>query len=154
VALEESAGGFGVLFVHFWLPDYAGHLTGWMSPSYIGVIGRDDAALGSLLDGLEAQGMLDGTLVILTADHGGVDFSHGGKSPEELTIPWIVYGPGVAAGTSIHVPVSIVDTAPTALWALGLDLPVGWDGRPVVEAFGLTAKEEGVREAVDSPCVE
>lgn len=152
VALDEAASGFGVLFVHFWLPDYAGHLNGWMSPSYIGVIGRDDAALGTLLDGLEAKGLMDGTLVIFTADHGGHNFTHGTNLPEDQTIPWIAYWPGVTAGTPIDVPVSIIDTAPTALWALGSDIPSDWDGRPVVEAFGLTPESAGVPAAMPDRC--
>jgi hypothetical protein len=151
-ALQDAATGFGVLFVHFWLPDYEGHLNGWMSAPYLKVIGRDDTALGTLLDGLQAKGLLEGTLVILTADHGGHGFTHGTTSPEDMTIPWIVYGPGVAAGTSISVPVSTTDTAATALWSLGLPVPADWDGRPVVEAFGLTAEQAGVPAAVLPRC--
>jgi hypothetical protein len=153
VALTEAEAGFGVLFVHFWLPDYVGHLDGWMSPPYIRIIGRDDIALGTLLDGLQTRGLMDGTLVILTADHGGHDYSHGTAIKEDMTIPWIAYGPGVVPGTSLTVPVSTTDTAATAVWALGLNLPAGWDGRPVVEAFGLSAEQAGVAEASPDRCL-
>jgi arylsulfatase A-like enzyme len=152
VALEEAESGFGVLFVHFFLPDYAGHLNGWMSNSYLEVIGRDDAAFGSLYEGLQAQGLLDGTLIILTADHGGRDFSHGTTSEEDMTIPWIMDGPGVNPGFSLTVPVSITDTTATSVWALGLNLPVDWDGRPVVEAFGFSAEQAGVSPAQPDRC--
>jgi arylsulfatase A-like enzyme len=151
-ALEESAAGFGVLFIHFFLPDYAGHLDGWMSASYLNVIGRDDSALGTLLDGLRARGLMDGTLVILSADHGGHDFSHATNSKEDVIIPWIAYGPGIVPGFSLTVPVSVTDTAATAVWALGLDLPADWDGRPVVEAFGLSAEQAGVSVAAPDRC--
>jgi arylsulfatase A-like enzyme len=139
IALEEAAKGFGVLFIHLILPDYFGHLDGWMTPSYLRGIDRDDAAVGVLVDGLQNLGLLDGTLILLTADHGGHDRTHGTYQAEDMLIPWIIYGVGVSAGTAIEVPVSIMDTAPTAVWGLGLALPGEWDGRPVVEAFGLQA---------------
>jgi arylsulfatase A-like enzyme len=136
-ALEEAAGGFGVLFVHLYLPDFMGHSSGWMSAPYIKIIDRDDTAVGTLFDGLRTLGLADGTLFIITADHGGHDLTHGTAQAEDTTIPWIIYGPGVLPGVSLTVPVSVMDTAPTGVWALGLTIPTDWDGRPVVEAFGL-----------------
>jgi arylsulfatase A-like enzyme len=139
-ALEEASPGFGILFVHLILPDSLGHSVGWMSPAYLNVIGRDDAAVGTLVDGLRRIGLLEGALIILTADHGGHDLTHGTYQAEDMTIPWIIYGVGVSAGLAIDVPVSIMDTAATAVWGLGLPIPADWDGRPVVEAFGLQAE--------------
>jgi predicted AlkP superfamily pyrophosphatase or phosphodiesterase len=152
VALEEAAGGFGVLFVHLILPDYMGHLVGWMSPEYLAVIGRDDAAVGTLIDGLRAKGLLDNALLILTADHGGHDTTHGTNLKEDMTIPWIIYGAGILPGEPITVPVSIMDTAATAVWGLGLTEPADWDGRPVVEAFGLQAEPLAIPTASPFHC--
>ncbi|MBN1438322.1 MAG: alkaline phosphatase family protein [Anaerolineales bacterium] len=151
-ALQESAAGFGVLFVHLILPDYFGHLKGWMSPDYLKGIGRDDTAVGTLIDGLRGLGLLEGTLIILTADHGGHGTTHGTRQEEDMTIPWIVYGPGVLEGVRLDVPVSILDTAATAVWGLGLDVPADWEGRPVVEAFGLRAELLPVSTAAPSRC--
>jgi arylsulfatase A-like enzyme len=53
-----------------------------------------------------------------------------------MTIPWIVAGPGVVPGSKLSRRVVVYDTAATAMWALGLDLPSDLDGRPVLEAFG------------------
>jgi hypothetical protein len=53
-----------------------------------------------------------------------------------MTIPWIATGPGIRA-VRLMTPVNTTDTAATAAWALGLPLPAEWDGRPVLEAFGL-----------------
>jgi predicted AlkP superfamily pyrophosphatase or phosphodiesterase len=151
-ALEESAGGFGVLFVHLILPDFFGHLDGWMTPPYIKGIGQDDAAVGNLVDGLRTLDLLENTLIILTADHGGHDLTHGTYQIEDMTIPWIIYGSGVLSGVSIDVPVSIMDTAATAVWDLGLAVPADWDGRPVVEAFGLQSELLPVATAAASRC--
>jgi len=151
-ALYEASSGFGVLFVHLILPDFFGHSAGWMSPAYLGGIGRDDAAVGTLLDGLGALGLMDNALIILTADHGGHDLTHGTYQKEDMTIPWIVFGLGVPAGIPIEVPVSVMDTAATAVWGLGLTVPADWDGRPVVEAFGLQAELLPIATASATRC--
>jgi len=151
-ALQEAAGGFGVLFVHLTYPDSFGHADGWMSAIYLSVIGHDDTVVGTLLDGLRADNLLDGTLIILTADHGGHDQSHGSADPADMTIPWIIFGPGVVAGPPLTVPILTTDTAATGVWALGLVLPSDWDGRPVVEAFGLNAESVPVATAAAARC--
>jgi arylsulfatase A-like enzyme len=92
-------------------------------------------------------------LFILTADHGGHDLTHGTAQAEDTTIPWIIYGPGVSPGVSLTVPVSVMDTAPTGGWALGLTVPADWDGRPVVEAFGLEDPSAPVSAAASYRCI-
>jgi arylsulfatase A-like enzyme len=151
-ALQEAAGGFGVLFVHLTYPDSFGHADGWMSAIYLNVIGRDDTVVGTLIDGLKAENLLEGTLIILTADHGGHDQSHGSLDPHDMTIPWIIFGPGVVSGPPLTVPILTTDTAATGVWALGLAIPPDWDGRPVVEAFGLTAESAAVATAAPNRC--
>jgi predicted AlkP superfamily pyrophosphatase or phosphodiesterase len=124
-----------LLFLHLPDPDSAGHAWGWGSPAQLQAVAEADAALGLLFDGLRQAGLWQGTLVIVTADHGGHDRVHGSADPRDTTIPWIVHGPGIRRGLELQGPVRVYDTAPTALWALGLPLPEGWDGRPVLEAL-------------------
>ena len=125
-----------VLFVHLPDVDGAGHAWGWGSDMQLRTVSATDALVGRLLDALEVAGIRDRTLIIVTADHGGHGTSHGSDREEDVTIPWIVHGPGVRAGHAIRRPVWIGDTAATALYALGLEVPEGWEGRPVVEVFG------------------
>lgn len=134
-AIPLLQAGFQVLFVHFPGPDAAGHLHGWMSPGYLATVANTDTAVGRLMAALDQAGQRETTLVILAADHGGHDHSHGSAHPEDTTIPWIISGPGVRQGLAIPFPVSICDTAPTAAWALGLLLPADLDGRPLTEVF-------------------
>jgi arylsulfatase A-like enzyme len=124
-----------VLFVHLPDVDMAGHLHGWLSSPQLDFVTRTDEAVGMLLAGLEETGRLDSTLIIVTADHGGIGTSHGGNDPESMTIPWIVAGPRVRAGYEIVGEVHVYDTTATAIWALKLPLPEIWSGQPVVEAF-------------------
>jgi hypothetical protein len=131
--------GFGLMFVHFPTPDGMGHLYGWLSPEQLSVLRRSDEAIGSILQALSDANMRAGTLVIITADHGGHNTSHGSRLPEDMTIPWIMLGPGVQP-LLLTEPVNTTDTAATAAWALGLPIPADWDGKPVTEAFGLPSQ--------------
>jgi hypothetical protein len=139
VAADKSIAqmyfGFGVMFVHMLGIDHAGHAHGWMSTEYIKAVGVVDRQVAVVLDALAAQGLADSTLVIVTADHGGHGKSHGSACDEDMTIPWIVAGPGVAAGRTLTSSVRIYDTTATALWVLGIPIPEDMDGRPVREAF-------------------
>ncbi len=136
---EELPLDFGVMFLHFPTIDGMGHAYGWMSPQYMSVARRADQALAMVLKDLEDHSLRDGTLIFLTADHGGHLQSHGTKKTEDMLIPWVVVGPGVHPGI-LKTPVETTDTAATAAWALGLPIPHDWDGVPVYEIFGETGK--------------
>lgn len=123
------------LFVHFDDVDHAGHTFGWKSPQYFKAVDMIDTLIGDLLTALKDAGVLDKTLILVTADHGGTGTKHGGDTIGELEIPWIIHGPGVAAGHEIKKPVNTYDTASTLLHALEIKQPAVWIGRPVTEAF-------------------
>jgi len=139
--IAEFPENFGLLFVHFPLVDGMGHVFGWLSPQQLSVAFRADEALGMILAELDARGLRAETLIIITADHGGHDTTHGSSLPEDMTIPWIVSGPGVQPGP-LTTQVHIMDTAATAAFMLGLPLPSEWDGVPVYEAFGLPIEKQ------------
>ncbi|MDK1117501.1 MAG: alkaline phosphatase family protein [Anaerolineae bacterium] len=128
--------GFDLMFVHFPTPDGMGHVYGWLSPEQYSVLFRADQALQTILAALEGAGLRDETLIIITSDHGGHGFGHGTRRPEDMTIPWIISGPGVEQKV-LSTNVNTTDTAATVAWALGLAIQSDWDGRPVLEAFGL-----------------
>jgi type I phosphodiesterase/nucleotide pyrophosphatase len=127
---------FGVLFVHLPETDERGHGYGWLSPEQLSVIRGADQAIGRLLAELERRNLRGETLIFVTSDHGGNGFGHGSASRENMTIPWIASGPGIQPKT-LTTAVHTMDTAATAAFALGLNIPTEWDGVPVYEAFGL-----------------
>lgn len=134
--IELLASGFEVIFAHFPNPDYFGHSTDWMSETYLNQMVSTDVQVGRVLTALQELGLADTTLVILTADHGGHDAAHGANMPEDMTIPWIVAGPGIVPGTRFESgSVSVMDTAATVLWALGIPAPPSVKGRPAQAAF-------------------
>ena len=128
--------GFGLMFVHFPTPDWMGHEYGWLSPEQFSVIFRADEALQTILNALQNAGMREDTLIIVTADHGGHSTTHGTRQLEDMTIPWVIAGPGVRHAV-LPTNINTTDTAATVVWALGLPLQPDWDGLPVLEAFGL-----------------
>jgi hypothetical protein len=138
--VEQAAQYFvekkpSIEFIHFSDPDDLGHAVGWMSDPQLEAVKHADKCLGTLVDAVHAAGMDGETLFILSADHGGHGRNHDGHIPEDRLIPWIAWGPGVRHGHKIESPIITLDTAATALWALGYPAPPDMKGKPVLEAF-------------------
>lgn len=126
-------------FVHFDQPDGVGHEIGHRTPAYYAMV-HDlvDKNVGIIRKAIKDAGMEKNTLVIVTADHGGKGKGHGGKSLDEVQIPWIAVGPGIRKNHEIKDVIITYDTAPTIAYALGLKTPQAWRGKPVMEAFEQT----------------
>jgi arylsulfatase A-like enzyme len=80
-----------------------------------------DAEVGRFVADLEQRGVLNNTILIISADHGeSFTADYGGHSGPKLhdaltRIPLIFKGPGFPPGLRIDQPVSQVDLAPTIL---------------------------------------
>jgi predicted AlkP superfamily pyrophosphatase or phosphodiesterase len=122
-------------FIHFADGDGAGHDSGWGSPQQMKAFAAADVALKKVRMAARKAGIEDSSVFILSADHGGHDKTHGTRSPEDMTIPWIAWGAGVKHGFRVTDAISTCDTAATALWLLGIPVPGDWDGKPVASAF-------------------
>lgn len=122
-------------FIHFTDTDDTGHKYGWGSKQQMRAFGDVDAALGTIFDAIHRAGIAGDTVVIISADHGGHAKTHGLNTPDDMTIPWVVWGEHVRKGFTIQAPVVTYDTAATALWLLGAPHPKDMDGYPVVSAF-------------------
>ncbi len=131
--------GFRFTFVHFRECDEAGHRYGWMGPQYVAAVQTVDAAIGQLVEAIEAKDGFRETALLVSADHGGSDRGHyrvlDPERVENVTIPWIAAGPGIPRGLRIGRVVRTFDTAPTVLALLGLGAPMGIDGQPVREVL-------------------
>jgi arylsulfatase A-like enzyme len=162
IACEVAAAFAGMVgklkpnlcFIHFGDPDVEGHAHGVFSPEKMKAFADCDAALAVIVKAIKDAGLLNTSVIILTADHGGHDRSaaeiaaltkpgqpapqigtHGSSSPEDVTIPWIAWGAGVRPHFTITAAVVQYDTAATALWLLGIPIPESFWGRPVTSAF-------------------
>jgi arylsulfatase A-like enzyme len=112
---------------------------------YDGELRDFDDFWANLIATLEDNGLLDRTLIVVTADHGEELFEHGllGHASttthatlydEVLRIPLIVRMPG----ENLEAPtcqVSQVDVMPTVLGLLGLSIPAGTEGRDLSRAL-------------------
>lgn len=135
--LLAEEGSFDLMFTHLPQVDGAGHTLGWMSEGYLAAVAQADTAVGTILQALADEGLRETTTVLLTADHGGIDFHHADPTlAVNRTIPWILNGPAaVGGGVVLTQPIETYDTAATALAILHLPLPKGLDGEPVGEAL-------------------
>lgn len=122
-------------FVYYGHPDEVGHEKGFNTREYYQAISEVDGEIRRLIDSVKLAGMYESTLFIITSDHGGKGFGHGGESMIELTVPWIIAGPGIRKNVVLQDPNNHENTAPTIAEVLGLSLPVEWTGQPVVEAL-------------------
>jgi choline-sulfatase len=95
--------------------------------AYYGLVSFLDDNVGQVLAALDAAGVASTTRVIYTSDHGDNLGCRGlwGKSvlyEESAAVPLIVAGPGVPAGTTVALPVSLVDCYRSILEAVGCPL--------------------------------
>ena len=94
--------------------------------AYLDSVRLTDQHVGRVMDRLRAEGLLENTLIIFMTDHG---ISHArGKQflyDEGTHIPFVVCGPGVAAGEVREDLVEHIDLAAITLAAAGIAIP-GW----------------------------
>ncbi|RYZ36092.1 MAG: alkaline phosphatase [Sphingobacteriales bacterium] len=123
------------LFAHFHDVDSVGHTVGHDTPEYYAAIERTDKYIGDVIQSVRDAGIANETVIIFTADHGGINKGHGAISMQEMEIPWIIIGPGIKAGNQIKESIMTFDTAATIAKILELTPPQVWIGRPVNAAF-------------------
>lgn len=93
-----------------------------------------DSQLGVLLDGLEAAGVMESTIVIVTSDHGEEFLEHGRLKhrktlyDEVIRVPLVLYGPGIRA-LRLRVATQGIDVLPTIAALLGAEVPFDAPGQ-------------------------
>lgn len=122
-------------FVHLSEPDGVGPNIGHKTQEYFAELKNVDRRIGTIVQGVKDAGIEKETIVIITSDHGGVEKGHGGKSLDEVLIPWIINGAGVKSANEISDVIITYDTAATIAYILGLKTPQSWRGMPVRAAF-------------------
>ena len=107
---------------------------------YLGEIAYTDKVVGRLTSWLEAQGLMDRTVVVVVGDHGESLGDHGEASHAFFIygatthVPLIVRTPWGLTGRS-RAQVSTVDILPTVLDVVGLPPQAGIDGRSLARAL-------------------
>ena len=126
--LAENRNEKVFMFLYNVHTDHVGHQYEWMSPEYIKSIEDGDVQVGRMLDFLKKEGMYEDSHIMFITDHGGIGKKHGGVSPEEMIVPWVISGPGIKKGFVIEEPNNTVNTASTVIRLFGAEQPLCWTG--------------------------
>ena len=109
------------LFIQMDSVDGAGHTHDYGTEKHLERINVVDGYMNQVHEAIEEAGMLEDTLFIVIADHGGKNHSHGGWSDEEKYVTF------AAAGKSVQKleieAMNIRDLAAIVLYAFGIDVP-------------------------------
>jgi arylsulfatase A-like enzyme len=100
---------------------------------YDGEMFYSDYLFGRMLENLEALGLMDNTIIVLTTDHGEEFMEHGNTGHKSLfeevaQIPMLIRHPDVQLGSSTRLPYSNIDLLPTLASMVGQPIPEGLDG--------------------------
>jgi hypothetical protein len=107
---------------------------------YLNALNYADNSVRDLLKGLEAQGRLADSLIVIAGDHGEAFGQHEGNyghsfylHEENMRVPLLIVAPGMIE-TSVRVqrPVSLVDLGPTILDLLGCSIPREFQGKSIL----------------------
>ncbi len=119
---------------------------------YASEVSYADHYIGQMLGFMARQGILDNTIVVLTADHGealgergtwwptGENWLHGDDTYEPGTrVPLMIFDPRTRSTRPLpQVPVQLVDVMPTILDMVGLPVPPVAQGRSLVPLINGT----------------
>jgi hypothetical protein len=131
--------------------DQLGHVRGVRSPEYLDQLAETDTHVGEFLAFLERSGKLEGSTVILMADHGqgrGIG-GHGHLDWGERPVPFVLWGEGALPGAVSSEPRSVLELAATISRLLGVRAPEAARGRPLVPAEDPAIEPARPRRAPD-----
>ena len=123
---------------------------------YDGSIAYVDHHINMLMKTIEEEGILDNTLIIITADHGEsltdheIYFAHHGLYDPTIHVPLVFWGPSLLPkGRRVHSLVQHFDIFPTLMDLLGVpERGAGCDGKSLLPL--INGEIEQLHEAVYS----
>lgn len=123
--IEEDRPDFAFLYMVD-TDEKGGHDNGWMSDEYLR---RISIAIDNARRVIERFG--DEYSILIMADHGGHDRTHGSELAEDMTIPLFFRGKAFVPG-EIERPLSLLDIAPTIAHLMGLKPEKEWEGKSLI----------------------
>ena len=110
-----------------------------------------DNNIGSLVNFLDAEGLLDETIIALTSDHGesliehGIFFDHHGLYEPTIHVPLIITAPNLPKNVRVKAIVQHIDLMPTLLSLIGFR-PIYCDGSSLLPLIASqTSRERNLR---------
>ena len=123
--IDENKPDFAFLYM-VETDEKGGHDNGWMSEEYLR---RISIAIDNAKRVIERYS--DEYSIIIMADHGGHDRSHGSTMPEDMTIPLFFIGEQFERG-KVAEGLSLLDIAPTIAAIMGIEPDREWEGKSLV----------------------
>ena len=94
-----------------------------------------DSYLAEIIAAIKEAGIYDDSIIIVTSDHGGIGYGHGGQSMMEMETPFIIAGKNIKQGGEFSEVMLQQDTAHTLAEAFGLKVPQMWSGNSMSQVF-------------------
>jgi arylsulfatase A-like enzyme/uncharacterized membrane protein YbhN (UPF0104 family) len=146
---EHPYDGTGVARVK--MPEPEPEIAAELARLYRGEIEYLDAEFGKFLAKLEALGLYDESIIVVTADHGEEFHEHGGfwhgltLYEEQIHVPlmvkWAKDGTSPARGADSGIA-RLIDVGPTLLGAAGLDVPEEMQGIDLRSPFSTRLEKD------------
>ncbi|MEK3721369.1 sulfatase family protein [Paenibacillus sp. FSL H8-0034] len=125
-------------FLKSWIPEGVTD-EAYVNAQYDGAVAYMDACIQNLLQTVDALGLTEDTLIVVTSDHGETlyehdcFFDHHGLYDCTLVVPLIIKYPGkVPSGKRVTDVTVISDIMPTILELMGIDEQLEPDGQSLV----------------------
>lgn len=122
-------------FLSSWIPEGTTDRL-FVDALYDGAIAYMDTGIGNIFAAVEALGIAEDTLIVLTSDHGETLYEHDcyydhhGLYECTLTVPLVLRYPGVVPAGVRHPGHTLIqDITPTILDLLAIDTDIRFDGR-------------------------
>jgi len=159
VWLDKRPRGPFFLWVHLFDPHDPydppePYKTRYAKALYDGEIAYMDSALRRLFAQLKSDGLYDGTVIAVTADHGESLGAHGEDQhgiflyDETIRVPLLIKLPqSRTAGRRVEIPVELADLMPTLLETAGIEVPKEVQGASMVELLKLGKEGEAAEAA-------
>lgn len=127
-----------ICYIHLDNVDHAGHEHGYTSRQYREAITMADAYIGEIIAAVRSRENFDKEewLIIISTDHGGIDHGHGGSSPEETTIFFIINNlKNPVPNKPAHSKLYIIDVPPTIASFFGIQVKPEWkwEGNTIID---------------------
>ncbi len=133
------------------MPEPEAEIAEEMKELYRGEIEYLDGNFGKLLTKLEAEGLYDNTVIVLTADHGEEFNEHGGfwhgltLYDEQIHVPllikWAGNGDKPAEGADDGIA-RLIDVGPTILSLAGIEIPEGMQGIDLRNPYSMRLEKD------------
>lgn len=115
--------------------DHVGHAVGHDTPAYYAKLEEIDCYIGEIVNAMKEAGILEKSIVIVTADHGGIKNNHGGRTMQEMETPFVICGENIKKNYEIQESMMQFDVASTIAAIYNLKQPQVWIGRSVSSIF-------------------